>query len=182
MSLLERIKPINGIKELHLHAHDPYIDYEAYVLKLYKVFPNVSSMNLFYGGLRTRIIDKVMTRHICRKFIHLRKLTISGEFCASTTVDGFENPGDLGNVEELYCVKASVFVEPITHNRVKRLILVDVDPIAINIYRLPLSFPELQYLEIRNCRQISPGSVAFIRRKIPNCLIYYVETPKKGVE
>lgn len=178
VELLDVSEPINGVKTLHHHAVNAYLDYEAYADTLFKIFPNVSNMEIRYRGRRIRIVDRMMARLICRKFVNLAKLTLGGEFCPAVTVGGFDHPGDLGNVEELHCVKASINVKPSSENNIKRLILDIVDP--VNVSHIKSSFPKLQYLEMRSCKEISPETMAEIRRKIPNCVIHYVQRKLLG--
>lgn len=173
---LQQSQPIISITQLHLSVGNADMDNEAYVDTLFRVFPNVINMKICYQGFRIRIVDKRMTRHICKKFIHLTKLTICGEFCPAATINGFNHPGDLGSVDYLYYVKAVINGDPTSNNHVKRMMLDTGDPMEINVHRIQRSFPELQYLEIRSSSQLSPEKMAEIRRKTRNFLINFVHT------
>ncbi|XP_062715849.1 uncharacterized protein LOC134291738 [Aedes albopictus] len=167
MRLLAQSDPVNAIKALHFDAD--YVENVEFVDKLYKVFPNVSSMEI------TNIHTEGFTtfRHICRKFIQLTKLTIIGE----PLIEAIEkyNPLDnLGNVEELRFVETSTFGTAISPNRVKRLIL---DVLQKNKYLcINRYFPHLKHLEVRRRWKLSPEDIAMVHRKFPNCVVDYVLT------
>lgn len=164
MRMLKRPQPINGIKELHFYGDYSCRQHEGYANRLIKTFPNVSNMKITIQGL-----DSIVSiRHICTKFSQLTKLTVDGEQYEG---NHFEN---IGNVEELHYVNTVAF-SPSSENRVKRLILDNVD--VRRFLCVKVSFPQLKYLEIRSRRKTSEiisEHIAEIRRKFQNCVVHFV--------
>ncbi|XP_065088062.1 uncharacterized protein LOC135709604 [Ochlerotatus camptorhynchus] len=181
LNLMEDCRPVMSVQKFHLHTDETYLTDESYIEQFHKVFPNLQSIKVYFRGFRTKIIDQLLVRQICRKFIHLKKLTLSGEFCLSATIKGFELPGDLGNVKELTLIRANLCISPLSKNSVKRLKLESLDPISFNVFRIEEVFPKLRYLEIRSCRQITPDVITDIRRSVPDCVVHYVHMERKWV-
>ncbi|EAT43573.1 AAEL005005-PA [Aedes aegypti] len=179
-SMIVGCKPLTSIKEMQIHVDDTYLNNHDYAEQMYRVFPNVRSMKIFFRGFRTKIIDEVFVRQICRTFVNLRKLTVSGEYCLYATVRGFDSPNDLGNVEEFIFIKTDFSIGPSSYtNRIKRLIFDHVNAIDIDVYSIDKFFPKLQYLEFVSCKEIKPDVIVKLRETFPRCVIHYVHLEKR---
>lgn len=176
--MMGQCKPMTSVIEVH------FVDTSggANLDQLYEVFPNVHTLSVDYPNDRENIFDHYLVRQICRKFIHLKKLTlvdISRGIDVIRACKPFITPIGLENVEELTLRGRKMRLNnlPLLMN-LKRLKLEYYHCVCWKKIRIQKNIPNLRYLEIRNYGQIEPRMIARIRRSNPNCAVKYVRTER----
>nr|XP_029709554.1 uncharacterized protein LOC109419899 [Aedes albopictus] len=116
--------------------------------------------------------------YACQCFSQLKRLTVVDDFSRRHiySANFFQNFGNLGQLEELKLDSIYVQLEcmpPIRH--LKRLKLKHMWLTDEDMPRLAELYPELRYLELFWCEEVSPRGVEEFRSRMPDCVVECVE-------
>ncbi|XP_062549024.1 uncharacterized protein LOC134213729 [Armigeres subalbatus] len=169
-------KPLESVNCFCLHMS--HLNCEMSIVEDFRqLLPNVIDMNVTLSQISSSLFATVF---ICVNFPHLKRLTISNNIAGSYSLDEFRH---LDRLEELTLrfIPMPVMLE-VSKKFLKRLRFECCSWLTDGyLSQLPEKYPNLKYLELEECRQVSPKGVEVIRSRLPNCVIHCVQSDTLGI-